>query len=61
MKIVKFKNGKYGIRKLSLTWGYKYYDSSDSNWWPRSCCPHRHEYDFDELYKLSFFDKGEPI
>lgn len=37
MKIVKFEDGKYGIRKLSL-FGYEYYDFDTptmSYFWPR--------------------------
>ena len=38
MKIVKFKDGTYGVRRFSLFFGYVYKDLANSGadfWWPR--------------------------
>ena len=66
MKIVKFNNGKYAIRKFSL-FGWKYMDLRDdrSYWWHRSCEPYPNCLtisltEITDIYNR-LTDKGEPI
>lgn len=47
MKIVKFKNGKYGIRRM---W-FLYLDRTSDMWWPRFDMKYVIRYcTFDEIY-----------
>jgi hypothetical protein len=34
MKIVKFKDGTYAVRRFELSFGWCYYDASCKMWWP---------------------------
>lgn len=62
MKLVKFKNGKYGIRRTTL-FGYQFL-SNNANWWGKGKAndfelEHTEEKARELLYLLT--DKGEPV
>lgn len=61
MKLVKFKNGKYGVRR-----GFIYYQFLSSNgfWWPKSQAEQfelEHTKEKAEELFNSLTDKGEPV
>jgi hypothetical protein len=62
MKIVRFKNGKYGVRRF---WLFRYEFLSVSGcWWPKSMAnDFELEHDYQEALNLfsRVKDKGEPI
>lgn len=62
MKLVQFKNGKFGIRKLTIL-GYRFL-SKNYHWWPKHYGPDFNlEHTEEEAVELlcSVNDKGTPI
>ena len=66
MKIVKFKNGKYALRRFSL-FGWEYMDLRDNEdyWWYRSSAPYLNclSNNLTEITAIynRLTDKGEPL
>lgn len=64
MKIVKFKDGQYGLRKWTI-FGYEYFDlKSPWYWWGRSCSFFIKDCrsDLESVQRASaMFDKGQPV
>ena len=59
MELVKFKNGKYGIRRRTLFGGYRILSRSN-NWWPKEKAnQYTLEYSKEEAERV--LDMGEPV
>lgn len=65
-EIVKFANGKYGIRKTSLFGMHTYLDFRETRyWWPlgsqfMASCQKKDLEEVQEIYAL-YVDKGVPL
>lgn len=62
MKIVKFKDGKYAIRKWTIL-GYKFLDKYDDYWWDISLKSGTSFNTYEECFNRlnGYYDYGNPI
>ena len=63
MKIVKFKDGRYAIRRGNWLVGYEFMSVSDDFWWSLPKCVERYckTNDLEMLQENIFFDRGKPL
>jgi len=59
MELVKFKNGKYGVRRRTLFGGYRFL-SSNYNWWPKEKA-HQYTLEHSKEGAEQLLDIGEPV
>jgi len=65
MKLVKFKNGKWGLRKGSFIWGYSFRDFKNGGFWWSQESQHFRDCMTDEDTARDYFnlatDCGEAV